>query len=276
VQTPVPANTSIPNPAIAGGLTPSRPQTLKKQKSSGLKSFFGRKTPKKTEYEAPLPWARQSSTNTQVRPSTRDSASTGSSEPTKLPLSSVESARSYGSSSTSHTAHAKHEQTARPAMTRGMTRQLKRAETDRADYKATINRRQNTDIGGNSYTSAYDSTLFVPRYYPTPELELDKSSTSGSGSSSSAITIEQGVPTSRYNLSKPGLLNVNIPCIEMERYSVMFEKQLQEQKPQQSLLERRNGTLKRLQPVSPGSSRMVSHVVINREANEYAANVTCS
>lgn len=46
-----------------------------------------------------------------------------------------------------------------------------------------------------------------------------------------------------------GLLDVAIPKHAMERYSVMFEGLL---KPRLTLLERRNGTLKRLRPVDEG------------------------
>lgn len=60
-------------------------------------------------------------------------------------------------------------------------------------------------------------------------------------------TSRSGSPVSSVDSMAIPRLNVNIPNVEMERYSVMFEKLLKQPAP--SLLERRNGTLKKLRAV---------------------------
>lgn len=66
-------------------------------------------------------------------------------------------------------------------------------------------------------------------------------------------------------------LNVNIPVVEMERYSVMFEKLL---KPQSSIMDRRQTMVKQLNLSDQPSGR------VSKEGSEYTkdiyANNTCS
>lgn len=62
------------------------------------------------------------------------------------------------------------------------------------------------------------------------------------------------------NFKSQPLLNVAIPQHSMERYSVMFEGLL---KPKPSLLERRNGTLKRLKPLGEDVTNVCQRIVVS-------------
>lgn len=114
-----------------------------------------------------------------------------------------------------------------PSLSRGIARQLYRAECDRAQFEKVLPNIQGTmsrGVKGDDRRSRVSEDMFRSN----PPSRTD-----------SPLSLTEGVATPR--------LNVNIPNVEMERYSVMFEKLL---KPtQQSLLERRNGTLKKLKSV---------------------------
>ena len=60
----------------------------------------------------------------------------------------------------------------------------------------------------------------------------------------------------------PSLLQVEIPCVELERYSVMFgdvlEPQMRQSKPQPSLLARRQAHLEQLNTVAYSNSEVCS------------------
>jgi len=248
---PVSVSTSTPKSAVSHPTAPKRPQ-IQRQKSSGLKSFFGLIGSNRIESDLLPSGMRQDSTPTQDRPSTRHSNSIGASETLRMPVDSV---TNFQLNATPRILPGHVEKTSK---SRGMTRQEKQMEVERMpkekDTKIKIRKHQKNHTIANPYITAADTAW--PRYLLSPELELDKSSSNGSGAKSSATTGDAAVPRSKYSLSRPDLLNVDIPSVKLERYSVMFEKVL-EQKPQQSLLERRHGTLKRLQPVS-GTSGMVS------------------
>lgn len=70
----------------------------------------------------------------------------------------------------------------------------------------------------------------------------------------------------------PSLLQVEIPCVELERYSVMFgdvlEPQLRKSKPPPSLLARRQGHLEELNTVADSNSKVRSSAMKKRKEKE--------
>jgi hypothetical protein len=67
-----------------------------------------------------------------------------------------------------------------------------------------------------------------------------------------------------------GLLNINIPTIEMERYSVMFSGVLQKSgTTQSSLLARRQATLDKLKTVNEAIALKVSPHVHRAPSNDW-------
>ena len=71
------------------------------------------------------------------------------------------------------------------------------------------------------------------------------------------------------NINSKGLLNVDIPSIQMERYSIMFSGVLQKSGPQSSLLARRQATLDRLKTVNEAIASKVSPHVHWAPSNDY-------
>lgn len=66
-------------------------------------------------------------------------------------------------------------------------------------------------------------------------------------------------------MSGPSLLQVEIPCVELERYSVMFgdvlEPQIRQGKPQPSLLARRQAHLEELHTIADSNSKVRSSAI---------------
>ena len=66
-------------------------------------------------------------------------------------------------------------------------------------------------------------------------------------------------------MSGPSLLQVEIPCVELERYSVMFgdvlEPQVRQSKPQPSLLARRQAHLEELHTIADSNSKVRSSAI---------------
>ena len=135
--------------------------------------------------------------------------------------------------------------------TRGMTRQIMRAEIDRALFAKTA-------AANASSPTAVSSTM-----QPLVRPELPRSATTNSLAPSerffdadSRTSSVSDVSPKSANAAKGPRLEVSIPTVELDRYSVMFEKLLQ---PKSSILERRKTALQGLQlPGEASASGKVS------------------
>lgn len=86
-----------------------------------------------------------------------------------------------------------------------------------------------------------------------------------------AIAVNLGPHGEQQESRMPGssLLQVEIPCVELERYSVMFgdvlKPQIRQSKPQPSLLARRQAHLEELQTIADMDSKVRCSIVIRSE-----------
>lgn len=126
----------------------------------------------------------------------------------------------------------------RESQTRGMTRQMIRAEMDRAAFEKAL---------------AYSNAA-----HPSPPESLQPGQGATTTQSQAApvrqalLRTESAPVLPQAGVPSP-LLNVEIPTAEMERYSVMFEKL---QRQPQTILERRRGSLTKLRPVVEETSKV--------------------
>jgi len=244
-------------PPIQSATERQAPRTLRKQKSLGLKALLGRRSSKQPppsqaaseparQWESPVPtsyWPQQP-------PSTRTSIS----NPASDSMRAIQSPLSDGSAASTAGAIGHNRQGSEAW---GFRRQQKRAELDRLHFEESLKfQRRSGQLAGSHLDAA--TSQIGPISSNVPEKLDDRSATmttseakevvtknSTSGGESGATKTEPVRPL-KINGQRP-VLDIEIPTVQMERYSIMFEKLLNSPAP--SLLERRRGSLKRLQSV---------------------------
>lgn len=143
----------------------------------------------------------------------------------------------------------------KPWVTRGMQRQQIRAEMDRQNFQTQLQRSpsMHSPLPAITRTDSRHDRIVLQKSDSMSEESQDffdaQSRSDGIASRSPPRSKKSGMP----------LLDVAIPKAEMERYSVMFDKLLTP--PRQSLLERRQGTLKHLRPVGDDSTKVRTNIM---------------
>ncbi|KAL1303364.1 hypothetical protein AAFC00_006761 [Neodothiora populina] len=213
-------------PAPTG--TSKRP-TLHKSRSSTWKSFFSRKQskPPVPDFDAadvpPIPTKESRNDSPLKGPSPKGTPAVSpkdSSASSALPASMDQNTKSAQKADKKHSRQE----------SRGLARQTMRADLDKAQFEK---------YSQTSGSKSSESRLAALR----PDMLRGKTETSIASPASSETYFDA---LSRRAASNPGTpmgmpphtprLEVSIPTVEMERYSVMFEKLL---KPRQTILERR-------------------------------------